>query len=98
MDSAIIQIGDILVSSEIVTEYFCCDYETCRGACCIYGDSGAPLAEAEADDLERAYDAYAPLLTPSARARIAEVGFFEVDRDGDLVTPLLGNSEECVYT
>ena len=98
MDSAIIQIGDILVSSEIVTEYFCCDYETCRGACCIYGDSGAPLAEAEADDLERAYDAYAPLLTPSARARIAEVGFFEVDRDGDLITPLLGNSEECVYT
>ena len=98
MDSAIIQIGDILVSSEIVTEYFCCDYETCRGACCIYGDSGAPLAEAEADDLERAYDAYAPLLTSAARARIAEVGFFEVDRDGDLVTPLLGNSEECVYT
>ena len=98
MDSAIIQIGDILVSSEIVTECFCCDYAVCRGACCVYGDSGAPVTEAETEELERAFPAYAPLLTDAARARIGEVGFFEVDRDGDLVTPLLGNSEECVYT
>lgn len=98
MDSAIIQISDILVSSEIVTEYFACDYDTCRGACCVYGDSGAPVAEDETEALERAYPAYAPLLTDAARARIAEVGFFEIDRDGDCVTPLLGNSEECVYT
>ena len=98
MDSAIIQIGDILVSSEIVTEYFCCDYAVCRGVCCVYGDSGAPVTEAETEELERAFPAYAPLLTDAARARIGEVGFFEVDRDGDLVTPLLGNSEECVYT
>ena len=98
MESAILQIGDFLVSSEIVTEFFACDYEVCRGACCVYGDSGAPVAEEETEALERDYPAYAPLLTDAARARIAEVGFFEVDRDGDLVTPLLGNSEECVYT
>ena len=98
MESAILQIGDILVSSEIVTEYFACDYETCRGVCCVYGDSGAPLTESEAEALEREYDAYAPLMAPAARARVAEVGFFEIDRDGDCVTPLLGHSEECVYT
>ena len=98
MESAILQIGDILVSSEIVTEFFACDYEVCRGACCVYGDSGAPLAEQEVEALEREYDAYAPLMTPAARARVAELGFFEIDRDGDMVTPLLGNSEECVYT
>ena len=98
MDSSILQIGDILVSSEIVTEFFCCDYDLCRGACCVYGDSGAPLLEAECEELERAFPAYEPLLSAAARARLGEVGFFEVDRDGDLVTPLLGNSEECVYT
>ena len=98
MESAILQIGDILVSTEIVTEFFCCDYETCRGACCVVGDSGAPLAESEVEALEREYPAYAPLLTEAARARISEVGFFEIDRDGDCVTPLLGHSEECVYT
>ncbi|MBQ5528555.1 MAG: DUF3109 family protein, partial [Bacteroidales bacterium] len=31
----IIQIGDILVSEEVVTEYFACDYEKCRGCCCV---------------------------------------------------------------
>ena len=50
---AIIQIGDILVSEDVVTEYFACDYESCRGACCIIGDSGAPLKEEEIDSLER---------------------------------------------
>ena len=49
---SIIQIGDILVSSEVLTEYFCCDYETCRGACCLIGDSGAPLLESETALLE----------------------------------------------
>ena len=46
----IIQIGDILVSEDVVSEYFACDYAVCRGACCIVGDSGAPLDE---DELRR---------------------------------------------
>jgi len=96
--SSIIQIGDILISSEIVTEYFCCDYPVCKGVCCIIGDSGAPLAEEEAEELEKSYPAYKNLLSEEGRQRISEVGFFEVDRDGDIVTPLIGDSEECVYT
>ena len=28
----IIQIGDILVSEDVVADYFACDYEACRGA------------------------------------------------------------------
>ena len=44
----IIQIDDCLVSEEILTEYFACDYEKCKGCCCVIGDSGAPLEECEA--------------------------------------------------
>ena len=51
----IIQIGDILVSEEVVTEYFACDYEKCRGCCCVHGDSGAPLREEETEELEKHY-------------------------------------------
>ena len=51
----IIQIGDILVSEEVVTEFFACDYPVCKGICCVIGDSGAPLEEEELDDLEREY-------------------------------------------
>lgn len=94
----ILQIGDILVSSEIITEFFCCNYEECRGKCCIIGDSGAPLLEEETELLERDYPSFKSYMTQEACRRAEECGFFEVDRDGDLVTPLLGNSEECVYT
>lgn len=98
MYSSIIRIGEILVSSEIITEKFACDYPVCKGRCCICGESGAPMDEADAERLESAYGSYREALTENARKRISQVGFFEIDGDGDMVTPLLGNSEECVYT
>ncbi|MDO4999590.1 MAG: DUF3109 family protein [Bacteroidales bacterium] len=94
----IIQIGDILVSEDVVTEYFACDYATCRGACCIAGDSGAPLEERELEGLERDYPAYQGFMTPAGRAAVDAKGFFEVDRDDDIVTPLmpsLDGSPDC---
>lgn len=96
--SAIIEIGDILVSSEVVTEFFCCDYPVCKGACCIIGDSGAPLLEEEASRLEEEYDNYKDYMSSEGCERIAQTGFFEIDVDGDMVTPLLRGSEECAYT
>ena len=51
----IIQIGDILVSEDVALEYFACDYEACRGICCIEGDSGAPVDESELEGLEADY-------------------------------------------
>lgn len=92
MDSSfgnIIQIGDILVSTDVVTEYFACDYEKCHGQCCVVGDSGAPLLEGEDEELERAYDAFSPYMTPAGRAAVDSVGFFEIDREGDMVTPVV---------
>ena len=96
--SAIIEIGDILVSSEVVTEFFCCDYPVCKGACCIIGDSGAPLLGEEASLLEEEYDNYKDYISSEGRERIAQTGFFEIDVDGDMVTPLLRGGEECAYT
>lgn len=97
-DYGIIQIDDILVSSEIVTEYFSCNYEECRGVCCVIGDSGAPLTEDEAEALEREYPKYSDLMQEQAREVVARTGFFEIDSDGDMVTPLVRGTEECVFT
>ncbi|MDD6253324.1 MAG: DUF3109 family protein [Candidatus Cryptobacteroides sp.] len=94
----IFEIGDCLVSEEIVTEYFACDYEKCRGCCCIIGDSGAPLAEDEVEKIEEAYPEFSPLMRESGRKVVAEKGFFEIDVDGDVVTPLSPGTEECAYT
>lgn len=97
-ESSIIQIDDILVSSEIVTEYFACDYEKCKGACCIIGDSGAPMKEEEAELMEKNYDCYKDLMTPQGRKAVDEKGFFEIDFDGDIVTPLVPGTEECAFS
>lgn len=93
----IIEIGDILVSEDVVLEYFACDYPVCRGACCIVGESGAPLKEEELDPLEAEYEVFKPLMSEAGRAAVDAKGFFEIDREGDLVTPLVPGTEECAF-
>ena len=85
----IIQIGDCLVSEEVATEYFACDYEKCKGCCCVIGDSGAPMKEGEAEELERNYEIFSPLMTEEGRESVRKNGFFQIDRDGDIVTPVV---------
>lgn len=93
-----ILIGDILVSSEILLEYFCCDYESCRGACCIVGEGGAPLLRNECTLLKRNFPKYREFMSREGRAEVESSGFFRVGADGDYETPLLGKGGECVYT
>ena len=93
----IIQIGDVLVSEDVVKEFFACDYAVCRGACCIEGDGGAPVDESELPGLERDYPRYSPLMLETGRDAVRLNGFFEIDRDGDIVTPLVPGSEACAY-
>ena len=90
-------IDDKIISSEIFTERFACDYGVCGGACCIIGDSGAPMEEDEPERIEANYDRFSPLMSPEGRAVIEEKGFFEIDSDGDTVTPLVPGREECAY-
>ena len=94
----IIQIDDCLVSEEILTEYFACDYEKCKGCCCVIGDSGAPMEECEAEAIEKNYHIFSPIMSEEGRKAVADNGFYEIDVDGDMVTPLVPGSEECAYT
>ena len=36
-------------------------------------------------------------MSPEGRAVVEEKGFFEIDSDGDIVTPLVPGREECAY-
>lgn len=92
----IFEIGDILVSSEILTEYFSCDYESCGGCCCIIGDSGAPVGEDEVELLESNFKNYIPYMTRKGITEIKRQGFAIRDYDNDLVTPLV-EQRECAY-
>jgi hypothetical protein len=90
-------VGQTLVSEEIFEEKFVCDLQACKGACCVEGESGAPLNEDELERLEEVYDASKEYMVPEGIAVVEEKGFFEVDVDGDLVTPLIGSGGVCAY-
>ena len=93
----ILQVADVLISSDILTEEFCCDLEVCRGICCVEGDAGAPVNLDEVMEIENSVDAVWQDLSASAQAVIDRQGVAYTDRDGDLVTSIVGG-KDCVFT
>ncbi len=93
----IIQVGDVLVSSDILTQCFCCDLEACHGECCVEGDAGAPVTLEEIDQLETCLDEVWGDLSASAQAVIDRQGVAYADSDGDMVTSIVGG-RDCVFT
>ena len=85
-----IQVGDVILSSDIFTEYFCCDLEKCKGECCIEGDAGAPVTLDEITALEDSLDIVWDDLSASAQAVIDKQGVAYTDEEGDLVTSIVG--------
>ena len=83
------QIGNTIISREILEEHFLCDLNACKGACCVDGDSGAPLEEEETHQLELLYKKIKPYLRPEGIQAIEEQGKYVRDADGDLTTPLV---------
>ena len=92
----ILEIGGILISSEIITECFCCDYEKCKGICCVEGSDGAPVTMDEIAGIEDALDTVWPMLSASAQSVIDKQGVAYADRDGDMVTSIV-RGKECVF-
>ena len=58
-----IEIGDALVSFDVLQKKFCCNLHACKGACCVFGDAGAPLTIEEAGDLEDFLDDLSPYIS-----------------------------------
>ena len=93
-----LQIGNTLVSLDILDNNFVCDLEKCKGECCVSGDSGAPLEEEETAELEAAWPVVKDYLQEEGRESVATYGLYLRDSDGDLVTPLINGNRECAFT
>ena len=93
----ILQVGDVLLSPDIITERFCCDLDACHGICCVEGDAGAPVTMDEIARIEDCVDTVWEDLSASAQAVIDKQGVAYADRDGDLVTSIVGG-KDCVFT
>lgn len=93
----ILQVGDVILSPDILTECFCCDLDACGGACCIEGDAGAPLRMEEVGELENVLDEVWPELSAEAQSVIDRQGVAYTDEEGDLVTSIV-RGKDCVFT
>lgn len=92
----IIEVQNILVSTDILTEEFCCDLSACKGQCCVEGDAGAPVTLDEIMSLESCLDTIWTDLSASAQAVIDKQGVAYTDQEGDLVTSIVGG-KDCVF-
>ena len=93
-----IQIGPAIVSLDIFEKQFVCNLSECKGMCCVIGQSGAPLEDDEIAVLEEVYPKVKPYMMPAGIAVVEQQGVYTTDFDNDKVTPLIGDSEDCVYT
>ena len=91
------QIQNTLVSLDLVERFFCCDLDTCLGACCIEGDAGAPITQAEREQLETILPELWDDLLPRAQQEIRENGVAYTDPEGELVTSII-DGKNCVFT
>jgi hypothetical protein len=91
-----IAIDKVLVSDEVIKEQFVCDLSSCKGACCVDGDAGAPLNKEELDKINQVYDKVLPYLNEESIKELNRQGRYVYDKEFGWVTPTI-DSRICVY-
>ena len=91
-----IQVQDKIISLDIFEKHFVCDLNACKGACCVEGDSGAPLVEEEEKILNEIYEKVKPYMKKEGINEIENQGVAVYDSEGDLTTTLV-NGKECAF-
>jgi len=92
-----IEVGSVLVHEDVVKKNFVCNLNKCKGACCLEGDSGAPLNTDELDILNNIYPKVKPYMTPKGIKTIEKNGTYVKDFEGDYTTPCVDVNKECAY-
>jgi len=92
-----IEVGSVLVHEDVVKNNFVCNLNKCKGACCIEGDSGAPLNADELDTITAVYPKVKPYMTAKGIATVEKDGAYVTDFEGDYTTPCVDKNKECAY-
>lgn len=91
-----ILIDETVISDDIKEQFFVCDLEKCKGACCVEGDLGAPLEKDELETLDKIYQKVKPYLSKEGITEIERQGTYILDDEGDHSTPTI-SGKECAY-
>lgn len=92
-----LEIGNTVVSLDLIEKYFCCDLDECLGQCCIEGDAGAPITVEEQKRIEEELPKVFDELLPAAQHELKEKGVAYIDEEGDLVTTIV-DGRNCAFT
>ena len=92
----LLEIQDKIVSLDLFEKKFVCDLSACKGACCIEGDSGAPLTFEEVSIIEDNLEAIKSYMRQEGLDAVDETGVFYMDWDNEPVTTLV-NEKECAF-
>jgi hypothetical protein len=91
-----IEVGPHLVSTQLFEKQFVCDLISCKGACCVHGNSGAPLTFEEIDFLEESMDSLRNLMSEEGINAVEKTGVFYMDQENEPVTTLV-NGGMCAF-
>ncbi|MEL6592587.1 MAG: DUF3109 family protein [Bacteroidota bacterium] len=92
----VVQVGNKLVSGEVIEEAFACDLMKCKGACCVEGDLGAPLEREELEIMDQIYEEVEPYMREEGKRVVQEQGKYVLDFTREYSTPLV-EGRECAY-
>lgn len=91
-------IENAVLSDDIKEQFFVCDLEKCKGACCVEGDAGAPLEDEEIPILQENYPSIKPYLSPEGIAAIDTKGVWSFDQDDEKGTATIGENGACAFS
>lgn len=92
-----ILIGEALISEDLIEKNFVCNISECLGKCCVEGDRGAPLTEAEIEQIDKNIELIKPFMEQEGIELLNNDGFFEIDpTDNEYVTTCRQNGA-CVF-
>ncbi len=89
-------IGNALLSDDLYLERFVCELPVCLGGCCVEGEAGAPLEEAETQILQEIFSAVRPFMIAEGIDTVLTDGVWVRDKQGEHVTPLV-QGRQCAY-
>lgn len=92
-----LQIDDTILSLDLFEERFVCDLNSCKGACCVEGDEGAPVTSEETEIIQSLLPLIWDKISDDAKKQILEKGISYTDREGELAISTV-NGAECVFT
>jgi Fe-S-cluster containining protein len=89
------QVHQTLISDDIAHARFACQLTSCKGACCVVGEAGAPVEQRELAILNKAWNLLKNEVREEARAVVETQGLISKKGDGYELS-CVGDAE-CVF-